>query len=263
MKIDIEEIKKIAIEAGKETLRFYADGNAISQKENDTPLTQADLASERIIKARLEKFKIPILSEEAKDDKSRLESEFVWIVDPLDGTSDFIQKTGEFAVMIGLVQNNLPILGVIYAPISNEMFSAEKGQGAFLEKNNEKIKLRVSEADSFSEMTILLSRNHLMPLEEKLVETLKLKKKNMGSAGLKICEIASGKAEIYINSSDKSSEWDTCAGTIILEEAGGKITDLKGKDIGFNGENPRHLEGYLVSNKLRHVDIADKIKKLQ
>ena len=103
-------------------------------------------------------------------------------------------------------------------------------------------------------MTILLSRNHLLPLEEKLATELNLRRKTQGSAGLKLCKIAAGEADIYVNSSDRLGEWDTCAGAIILQEAGGKTSDLRGEKVVYNKENPKHLDGYLASNGTRHME---------
>ncbi len=261
---DIEEIKKIAKAAGGEILKYYNSDFNVAYKDGNpkSPVTDADLASDKIIKEGLVKYHFPILSEESADDKSRLNSEYVWIVDPLDGTSDFIGKAGEFSVCIGLVQKGEPILGVMYEPVFGRMSFAQKNQGSFLEKNGEKIKLRVSKEAYYDKMTILVSRHHLMPDELKLIEKLKIGNKITRGSVAKITVIAEGQAHIYINSSDKSSEWDTCAGALIIKEAGGKITDMDGNDLVYNNENPRHLRGYVVSNGTRHNDIIKALKSM-
>ena len=260
--MEIQEIKNIAYLAGQEILKHYNNDLQIAYKKDNSPLTEADLASDRIIKEGLKKYGFPILSEEATDDfKKRKNSDYVWIVDPLDGTSDFIQKTDEFAVMIGLAnKEGGAVLGVVYAPALGELYFAEKGKGSFCEENGKIKKNTVSGKENFSEMAILLSRNHLLETEIKISKKLDLMKKHSGSAGLKICRIAEGKAEIYINSSNKSSEWDTCAGNIILQEAGGRITDVNGEELDYNRSNPRHCEGYVVSNGKCHQSIINELK---
>lgn len=257
MKINIEEIKKLAKQAGKKTLEFYSDNIKVYRKKDDTLVTKADFASNKVIEGELKKYGYPILSEESTDNKSRLKSKKVWIVDPLDGTEDFIQKTDEFCIMIGMAVDGKPQLGVVYEPVTDRMYWALKGQGAFSEENGEKKRLKVSSTDTFSQMSIFISRNHTGEKELKLAKKLKLGDvKELGSCGIKIARIAGGSGEIYINSSDKSSQWDTCAGAIILQEAGGKITDMEGQELVYNVEETYHLKGHVVSNGLRHGEIV-------
>ena len=130
LKIAIE----IAKEAGELLLQYYDTELSIETKENNTPVSNADLATNDFILKKLrEHFPYSILSEESVDDNNRLGKEFVWLVDPLDGTKDFIEKTGEFTVVIGLVQNNQLIMGVVYRPTTKELYYAQKGKGAFME----------------------------------------------------------------------------------------------------------------------------------
>lgn len=259
---DLEQIKKIAKKAGDEIMKYYQDGFNVEMKEGNQPITEADLVSNKIIQKGLFEYGFPILSEESKDDKSRLESEFVWIVDPLDGTSDFIGHTGEFSVMIGLVKKNEPILGVVYQPVSQKYYFAKAGEGAFFEKDGKIQKISVSNETEFSKMKILVSRNHLQELEVDLAEKLKLEKITQGSAGLKLAQIALGESQVYLNSSDKTFEWDTCAGYIILKEAGGEMTDMRGKEILYNQDNPKHLNGFVATNKTRHEDIIKELEHI-
>lgn len=265
MKIDIEDIKKIAQEAGGRILEFYNSEYDVSYKTADksSPITEADLASNKIVLNGLRKYEFPILSEESTDDKSRLESEYVWIVDPLDGTSDFIEKTGEFSVMIALAKNGEPVLGVVYEPVKKTFYFAEKGEGAFMEKNGETKNLEVSRVNDFSQMTILLSRNHLLESDVKLCENLKIGKKLQRGSVSKMCVIARGDAEIYVNTSNRTGEWDTCAPHLILEEAGGKITDIFGQRLKYNKEIPKNENGFVSSNRMRHDDIIREIKNIK
>ncbi len=258
MEINIENVKKIAREAGNKIMGFYGKDYKLDYKDGDekNPVTEADLISDKIIRAGLKKYNLPILSEESADDESRLDSEYVWIVDPLDGTYDFIQKTDEFSVLIGLVKNKIPIFGVVYEPVTDRSYWAEKDKGAFVEHEGRVKKIKVSDIDKFSEATILLSRNHLLDSEVEFCERAGIKNRlRAGSAGLKICRIAEGKAEIYVSFSHKVSEWDTCAGKVILEEAGGIITDMSGSDLTYNNSNPKHLNGFVASNRSLHEKI--------
>ncbi len=243
--------KKVIRQAGKAVLGYYHKNYEIKVRDKE-PVTEADKDSNEIIINGLKKTGYGILSEETEDNSSRLLQEKVWIIDPLDGTSDFIKKTDEFCIMIGLVQNNEPILGVVYLPIEDKLYYAEKGNSAFLEAKSGKRKIQVSKTKDFNRMRMLVSRNHLLPLEQKVAKNLDIKTITCGSAGVKICKIASGQAEIYINSSDKTSEWDICAGDIILTEAGGKITDMKGEKIKYNKKSTKNTKGFLVSNKIQH-----------
>lgn len=128
---------KAAIEAGKAILEIYQKDYKTSTKNDNSPITDADLKSNEVIKKILSQTKHWILSEEDKDDLRRLSQETIWIVDPLDGTSDFIDKTGEFTVMISLIKNKKPILGVIGWPTGKTLFAAQKGSGAFKFSNEE------------------------------------------------------------------------------------------------------------------------------
>lgn len=256
----IQKIKNLAYRAGQEILKYYKKDYKLLYKNGDknSPLTDADLASERIILEELKKTKIPILSEESEDSQDRLNSDWVWIVDPLDGTSDFIDQTGDFCVMIGLVNKGKPVLGVVYLPIKNCYYYAQKGLGSYRQlsgKNPEKIK--VSFDEDFSQMKLLVSRNHLKREELKLARKLKLKTSVCGSAGIKISRIAEGKANFYLNISDKTSQWDTCAGAIILKEAGGLISDVFGQELSYNGLETAHKKGFIVSSGFGHQKVVE------
>ncbi len=263
MEIKIEEIKEIAKKSGEKVLEYYYKDYNISYKDNGgkkSPLTEADLASDKIIMEGLEKYNFPILSEETEDDLSRIQSEYVWIVDPLDGTSDFMEKTGEFSILIGLVKNGDPVLGMVFEPVKNTFYWAEKGKGAFMEKNGKIKKINVSNKDNFQDMTILLSRNHLLESDKKLCENLKIGKQTKRGSTSKMCVIARGDAEIYVNTSDKTGEWDTCAPQVVLTEAGGKIVDMRGKELMYNKKNPKNLNGFVVSNGKNYARIVEELK---
>jgi len=120
-----------ALEAGKTVMNVYNQEFSSTLKNDNEPLTEADVKSNQIIQKIISDSGYPILSEESVDDKKRLDSKKIWIIDPLDGTTDFVNRTGEFTIMIALVENNKPILGIIYWPTEEKLFLAQKGQGAF------------------------------------------------------------------------------------------------------------------------------------
>ena len=159
-------------EAGKAILEIYGENYKTSTKNDDSPITEADVKSNEIIKSILSKTPHHILSEEDKDDKSRLTKELVWIVDPLDGTSDFIDKTGEFTVMIALVRNQKPILGVIGWPTEKTIFAAQKDGGAFRYSNGEWRKISVTNVSELSKCRAVGSRHHLSDKEKSFIEKL-------------------------------------------------------------------------------------------
>ncbi|MDX9856093.1 MAG: 3'(2'),5'-bisphosphate nucleotidase CysQ [Candidatus Moranbacteria bacterium] len=259
--IEIKNIIKIIKKAGNIAMSFYERDYGIEDKENKTPVTEADLAINEFLFEKLSKFGYPILSEESEDDfEKRKNAEYVWIVDPLDGTSDFIQKTDEFAVMIGLAnRDGEAVMGVVYAPSLEELYYAQKGEGSFWEKDGKVVRLKVSDK-GIKKGRILLSRNHLGEFEQEVAKKYDMEKISMGSAGLKICRIAKGDAELYINSSDKSGEWDTCAGNIILTEAGGMSSDMEGNDLIYNKENSEHPNGFVIFGQSNNI-IYKKILK--
>ncbi len=250
--IDIQEIIQIARGAGDIAMDFYDREYSIEQKQNKTPVTQVDIAINDFLIEELSKYNNPILSEEIKGDFAKRQiADFVWIVDPLDGTSDFIQKTGEFSIMIGLVnKNGEVVLGVVYAPALEELYYAQKNTGAFFlchssENKNLFQQIKISKKP-LKNGKILVSRNHLGEYEQKVARKNQMEQVPAGSAGLKICWIARGDAELYINSSNKSGLWDVCAADIILSEAGGKVFDKTCNQIFYNLEETMLLNGYMV-----------------
>jgi 3'(2'), 5'-bisphosphate nucleotidase len=263
MKKELEKAKIAARKAGEEILRFYNEGAiGIETKNNKTPVTEADLASEKIILNELSDFKYGIVSEEMLGSDDRKEKKRTWIIDPLDGTSDFISRTGEFSVMIGLVERGEPILGVVYQPVIDKMYYAVKGEGAFVEEKGETKKLIVSEKNNFKDFIMVASRHHLQPLDIAVFENLGMKEKiTFGSAGLKIGLMTENKGDFYICPSHKTGEWDICAGDIILSEAGGKTSDLNGDKIKYNKDTHYNENGFVCSNGVLHEEIIIEIKK--
>jgi 3'(2'), 5'-bisphosphate nucleotidase len=258
MDIALQAVK----EAGSAILEIYGEKYQTSTKNDNSPITEADVKSNEIIKSILSKTSCQILSEEDKDDKSRLSKDTIWIVDPLDGTSDFIDKTGEFTVMIALVKDQKPILGVIGWPTEETIFAAQKDNGAFRYSEGQWEKISVTEISELSKCRAVGSRHHLSDREKMFIEKLGIENFTSIGSSLKVGKISSGEAEAYITTTNKMKEWDSAASHCIINEAGGKMTDMLGNEITYNNEIVNHQNGILVTNGLIHNKILEEFKKL-
>ncbi len=258
----IEEIIRIAQDAGKIAMAFYDKKYAVKEKANRTPVTEADMAVHHFLMDALAVYNYPIVSEEGMCDCGDAKSAFLWIVDPLDGTQDFLQKTGDFSILIGLIYKGEPILGVVYEPVKETTYWAEKNGGAFMKKGGKIQKLHVSNKKDFSDMTILLSRNHCLESDKVLYETLGIGKQKKRGSTSKMCVIARGDAEVYVNTSNRTSEWDTCAVHMILQEAGGKITDMNGNSLIYGKKQPLNINGFVATNGVWHNEFVRVVSNL-
>ena len=244
-----------AIEAGKEVMAVYNKEFSSTVKNDNSPLTEADIKSNNIIQKIISIFGYPILSEESIDDKKRLDFQKIWIVDPLDGTTDFIKKTGEFTIMISLLEDKKPILGIIYWPTEDKLFLAQKEKGAYILDNDIWSKLSVSNISELSQCKVVGSRHHISDNEQKFLKSMNIFKFTSKGSSLKVVDVSSGFAELYFTTTNKIKQWDTCASYCIINEAGGKMTDMFGKDLEYNTEKLNHENGLLVSNGLIHEKI--------
>ena len=251
-----------AYEAGNIILEIYKRNYETFTKSDDSPITEADLKSNEIIKTILSKTNHKILSEEDKDDHKRLSEEIIWIVDPLDGTSDFIDKTGEFTVMIALIKNKKPIIGVIGWPTEKTIFAAQKGCGAFKFSEGKWKEISVTKISELSKCKAVGSRHHLSEKEKMFIKKLGIKNFTSIGSSLKVGKISSGEAEVYITTTDKMKEWDSAASYCLISEAGGKMTDMSGNDITYNNKIVNHKNGILVTNGIIHDQIVKEFKKL-
>ncbi len=252
---------KLAIEAailaGKEVMSVYDKDFSSTLKNDNEPLTEADIKSNDIILKTISSSGHPILSEESVDDKKRLDFKKIWIVDPLDGTSDFIKKTGEFTIMISLVEDHIPILGIIYWPTESTLYLAQKGQGAFKSVNNTWSEISVSNVSEIEKCRAVGSRYHISEAEENLIKRLNISQFTSKGSSLKAADISSGNAELYFTTTNKIKQWDTCASYCLITEAGGKMTDMHGNDLKYNTEKLNHENGLLVSNGLIHDKVIN------
>ena len=223
--------KEAAKKAGEKILQIYGNEFSVSYKEDKSPLTIADQKSNDIIESYLLKTKIPILSEEGKltEYKDRKNWKLLWIVDPLDGTKEFVKRNGEFTVNIALVKNGKPILGVIFVPVKGWLYYGSSN-GSYREIDEKKVKLPFE--NKSINFKVVGSRSHQSPETKEYFEDIKKRKKNveivsMGSS-LKICLVAEGSADVYPRFAP-TMEWDTAAGHAIANHAGKKLIDLDTK----------------------------------
>ena len=239
-KIAIEDIENIALEAGKAIMKIYQKDFSIEYKDDKSPLTEADLKSNEIICTKLQELYpyIPIMSEENKQVEygERKKWEYYWCIDPIDGTKEFIKKNDEFTVNIALVHKNAPVLGVVYAPAINEMYSAKQGDGAYL--NGQKLPLKTNEHPS-EKLYVVASKSHLSQETQEFIDALDTKEIEQVSKGssLKLCMIASGAADIYPRLAP-TMEWDTAAADAIVREAGKMTYQFENNQpVMYNKEN--------------------------
>lgn len=231
-----EAVVALARRAGEAILEVYARDFAVQAKDDDSPLTQADLASHRIIVEGLQALapEIPVLSEEGAGIpwETRRGWERYWLVDPLDGTREFVKKNGEFTVNIALVEGHRPVLGVVYAPVFDYLLHAEAGQGAWLRTGGEDLALSVR-APATEPLRVAASRSHLDERTAAFLERLgEAERFGLGSS-LKFCRIAEGRVDVYPRFGP-TSEWDTAAAQCVLEAAGGAVLRLDGTPLDYN-----------------------------
>jgi len=260
---ELQDASELVKKAGEIILKYYDRDVDVEYKKGDGPVTEADKASNDFIVASLRELYPDdgILSEESKDDFSRLNKRRVWLVDPMDGTREFIDKVGQFSAMIGLIEKGRPVLGVVYQPTTGVLFSAAANMGSFISYNGDKQKLHVSDIKNAGEMRLVVSRSHRSPLVDTMKETLGIKHDiASGSVGLKVGLLVQQKCDLYLHPNSKTKEWDTCAPEVILREAGGKITDCWGEPLRYNKENVYNSKGFVVSNGKIHFEIVDKIR---
>jgi len=252
----IDELIAISKEAGEAILKVYNSDFDYQIKEDLSPLTKADTLSNDIICERLKTLTpdIPILSEENSDIPFNIRSswEQYWLVDPLDGTKEFIKKNGEFTTNIAFIYQNRPIFGMIYVPASNEVFWGSKEIGAYHlsgDSYSNKKKIRVSKKKAGGELRIVSSRSHPSVDLKTLLDKIGIFKLVSVGSSLKFCLIAQGLADCYPRLGP-TSEWDTAAGEIIAESAGANIVNLENKIIKYNQKEDYLNPHFLVSNSI-------------
>jgi 3'(2'), 5'-bisphosphate nucleotidase len=250
----LPEIVAIAVRAGHAIMEIYADpAIAVTAKADDSPLTQADLASDRVIGAGLAELSHgwPVLSEESAQIaySERRNWQRFWLVDPLDGTREFIKRNGEFTVNIALIENGEPVLGVVYAPVLDVCYFAARGVGAFVKRGNREAEtIGVRTHAPGEPVKVVASRSHSDARTDALLKQLgRYQCIGMGSS-LKFCLVAEGAAHLYPRLGP-TMEWDTAAAHAVVKYAGGRVCDFKGKELQYNKADLHNPEFFVLSAK--------------
>ena len=246
MKVDVDDllegIREIARRAGDAILEVYhgADDPGVTTKSDDSPLTRADLESHRVIMERLLQLTpdIPVLSEEGADapyEHRRGWGRF-WLVDPLDGTKEFIRRNGEFTVNIALIEAGAPVLGVVHVPVLERTLSGAAGLGAWRHEGDGEPRAITAAGTGDGDLVVAASRSHPGPhLEAFLAALPEHRLLSMGSS-LKLCLVAEGQADLYPRLGP-TMEWDTAAAHAVVSAAGGRVLDFDGRPLRYNKED--------------------------
>ncbi|GAU77982.1 3'(2'),5'-bisphosphate nucleotidase CysQ [Fusibacter sp. 3D3] len=255
-KLELEAAIEAAMLAGEKILEIYTKDFEVCYKSDKSPVTEADIAANVVIEAILRKH-FPsdgFLTEEAVDDDSRFTQKRFWIIDPLDGTKEFVKKNGEFAVNIGLVQEGEILLGVVYVPNTKTLYYAVRGYGAY--QVLDQVTQRIHVSDRTASFRLLISRSHpskrtlsLLEAYDDQIHTVT----KMGSS-LKGCLIATGAYDVYYNFG-RSMKWDTCAVECIVKEAGGIFMKLDDRPIDYMEENKVNHGFYIINRSENKVDV--------
>jgi 3'(2'), 5'-bisphosphate nucleotidase len=230
----LPEICAVAERAGAEAMRFYNNRNNVTLKPDASPLTDADRASHELIVQALPQLLsgVPVVSEESKDATLAPTADRYWLVDPLDGTKEFLKGTGEFTVNIALIEQHRPVLGVVHAPAIGLTYYAALDHGAFRQIQGQAAVSIKSQPYNFSRTRVVASKDHAGPLVQALLSRLpNAELKSMGSS-LKFCLVASGDADIYLRDVP-TMEWDTAAAQCVVEAAGGRLLTLEGQPLRY------------------------------
>lgn len=264
LEAELAAAKIAALTAGAEILRHYGDSEW-KRKLDESPVTVADHASNAIITASL-RDAFPddaFLSEESADSGDRLGERRVWIIDPLDGTKEFLAQNGEFSVLVGLAVDGEPVLGVVYLPTTNVLYAAARGHGSWVERDGGRQRLTLPEAIGDAGVRLVGSRSHADPFLVRMQEALGISDVlPCGSVGVKCSRIADGDRDLYVHPAGYLKEWDTCAPEVILAEAGGKVSDCLGEPLRYNKPNPVQPNGIFAAAPAVYSAVKDQIAAL-
>ena len=245
---ELEISRMAATEAGKAIMNVYNSGEInVEYKDDRSPLTEADRQANKII-VRMLSGAFPdyaILSEEEKDNKERRQNDYCFVVDPLDGTKEFIKRNGQFTVNIALAYKGKSVMGVIYVPVTEELYWASEGNGAFLMQHGRTERIHVS--DRKEDIRVVMSSSHGCKEMDNLIRRNNLVNYVKIGSSLKGCIIAKGEAEVYYRFNPKM-EWDTAAMQCIVEEAGAVFRQMDDQEMRYNRENCLNAKGFYIIN---------------
>jgi 3'(2'), 5'-bisphosphate nucleotidase len=246
--------KELAYQAGAAILSVYRNEFDVVFKADESPLTQADLKAHKIICEGIRSHYPDhmVLSEEGNHDFMGPTIEALWVVDPLDGTKEFVKENDEFTVNIAFVEKGDVVMGVVYAPVQDELYYAIKGNGAYLMHGTKRERLHVS--DRVGEIKLLISRSHQPERSKRLVDDHGNRFESVTAMGssMKGCQIAAGRFDAYYNFG-RTMKWDTCAMQIIVEEAGGTLRRLDGQPIDYLDQDLVNRGFYILNREENNI----------
>jgi 3'(2'), 5'-bisphosphate nucleotidase len=255
MEKELEVARKLALAAGAILMEYFEKSVSVDWKAPGDPVTAADREANSLIVTAL-KREFPehgVLSEEEEDDLNRLDRRQVWMIDPMDGTREFLDHREDFAVQIGLVSGGIPVLGVVYQPAKGKLYYAAPGMGTHLEMSGATTSLHVSPEQRASQMVVAVSRSHRSARVDAICDRLRIKESiAMGSVGLKVGLVCEGRAHLYVHTGGRTKLWDTCAPEAILREAGGRMTDVANNPLRYDTAEHRNLNGLVATNGIIH-----------
>lgn len=233
----LDPVIQIAYQAGKAIMEVYDAGFEVEEKSDHTPVTEADMAANKVIESSLKELTphLPILTEEAKPTpySERRKWSRYWLIDPLDGTREFIKRNGEFTVNIALIDGDESVMGVVYAPVIGVLYYAAKGQGAFKQASTNEPKAIKVRSKCSGKTRVACGRSHPTEEMQNFIKNLGEHEIIRVGSALKSCLVAEGKADLYARLGP-TSEWDTAAAQCVVEEAGGAITNTSMEQLKYN-----------------------------
>jgi 3'(2'), 5'-bisphosphate nucleotidase len=262
---DLEPLGNLARKAGKAILEVYETDFEVERKDDSSPLTLADRKSHQLIAAELQSHypQIPVLSEEGKEVPYAARKSWpqFWLVDPLDGTKEFVKRNGEFSVNIALIEGTAPTVGVIYLPVLDRLYVAHIRRGCWEITPDKSRRLNVGSSPPPATIRVLKSRSHPSPNLEALLEVLPAHESVTRGSALKFCAIAAGEADFYPRFGP-TWEWDTAAGQAIVTAAGGVMVALDGKPFTYNKPNLVNGPFLAASNEvwLKQSGILERVR---
>jgi 3'(2'), 5'-bisphosphate nucleotidase len=251
----IDPVVSLAAEAGRAILEVYATDFDVQEKDDQSPLTQADLASHRVIMQGLAELTpdVPVISEEAGlpgfDERGQWNP--YWLIDPLDGTKEFVKRNGEFTVNIALIENHQAVFGVVHVPVRNSTYSGCRGVGAELRTNGEEPRPIGVARESATPVRVVGSRSHRGASLDQFLQNLGDFEMHPTGSSLKFCLIAEGAADVYPRLG-LTSEWDTAAAQAVVEQAGGVVLELDGNPLSYNNKSDILNPHFLVAGPMDH-----------
>ena len=264
LKRELEVAEAIAREAGELVMGYYRGDYEIDLKDGKDPVTEADRVANNHIVSRL-RDEFPddaIVAEESSDEASAaVGASRIWMVDPMDGTKEFIKHTDEFAVMVGLVVDGRPQVGVVNQPATRTLYRGVVGEGAESDIDGKVAAMTVSERNAPADLRLICSRSHLPEIVREMMENLGITELlRSGSVGLKIGRIATDTCDLYLHPSIGTKLWDACAPEAILTAAGGALTDFDGNAVQYDPLHLHNERGLLASNGVIHAELAERLR---